>query len=423
MTYKYQGKRGKRRITVRINISKAYIFAVLLCLSDFLGFYKFLPLGSSLYKWDLIYAYILIFSIIFILLKAGKENVSFWTKKIKYSIIGLMVLTLIEILLSSLNYKQSAFMLMKEASYNIVFAVMLYSFSIINFSFITKEWLCKKIVLFSVLSSFSAILFFVLYSAFSFNPLQLSENVTRNGTIRFGIGTGIVILALIISFTKFLNKSATKLDVINILLGTIQIYYVNKTRSIILFLIILFCIIILKTKRTNNLLKISLFLLISVSVILVFFGNQYFAAYINDYVNNDYGLLNRSEAIVFYLNQFIHKPMFGMGYIGTDRSSVTSLLLYGPNGNYYRGDLGVIGLIDEYGIAGLIWTLYFLYGIYCMGKNTTIYAQIIRFVVFYYVISLVNLSFMDSERLLFVGITILLGFIVENQKKGEIYDS
>lgn len=408
---------------MRINISKAYIFAVLLCLSDFLGFYKFLPLGSSLYKWDLIYAYILIFSIIFILLKAGKENVSFWTKKIKYSIIGLMVLTLIEILLSSLNYKQSAFMLMKEASYNIVFAVMLYSFSIINFSFITKEWLCKKIVLFSVLSSFSAILFFVLYSAFSFNPLQLSENVTRNGTIRFGIGTGIVILALIISFTKFLNKSATKLDVINILLGTIQIYYVNKTRSIILFLIILFCIIILKTKRTNNLLKISLFLLISVSVILVFFGNQYFAAYINDYVNNDYGLLNRSEAIVFYLNQFIHKPMFGMGYIGTDRSSVTSLLLYGPNGNYYRGDLGVIGLIDEYGIAGLIWTLYFLYGIYCMGKNTTIYAQIIRFVVFYYVISLVNLSFMDSERLLFVGITILLGFIVENQKKGEIYDS
>ena len=408
---------------MRINISKAYIFAVLLCLSDFLGFYKFLPLGSSLYKWDLIYAYILIFSIIFILLKAGKENVSFWTKKIKYSIIGLMVLTLIEILLSSLNYKQSAFMLMKEASYNIVFAVMLYSFSIINFSFITKEWLCKKIVLFSVLSSFSAILFFVLYSAFSFNPLQLSENVTRNGTIRFGIGTGIVILALIISFTKFLNKSATKLDVINILLGTIQIYYVNKTRSIILFLIILFCIIILKTKRTNNLLKISLFLLISVSVILVFFGNQYFAAYINDYINNDYGLLNRSEAIVFYLNQFIHKPMFGMGYIGTDRSSVTSLLLYGPNGNYYRGDLGVIGLIDEYGIAGLIWTLYFLYGIYCMGKNTTIYAQIIRFVVFYYVISLVNLSFMDSERLLFVGITILLGFIVENQKKGEIYDS
>ena len=408
---------------MRINISKAYIFAVLLCLSDFLGFYKFLPLGSSLYKWDLIYAYILIFSIIFILLKAGKENVSFWTKKIKYSIIGLMVLTLIEILLSSLNYKQSAFMLMKEASYNIVFAVMLYSFSIINFSFITKEWLCKKIVLFSVLSSFSAILFFVLYSAFSFNPLQLSENVTRNGTIRFVIGTGIVILALIISFTKFLNKSATKLDVINILLGTIQIYYVNKTRSIILFLIILFCIIILKTKRTNNLLKISLFLLISVSVILVFFGNQYFAAYINDYVNNDYGLLNRSEAIVFYLNQFIHKPMFGMGYIGTDRSSVTSLLLYGPNGNYYRGDLGVIGLIDEYGIAGLIWTLYFLYGIYCMGKNTTIYAQIIRFVVFYYVISLVNLSFMDSERLLFVGITILLGFIVENQKKGEIYDS
>lgn len=408
---------------MRINISKAYIFAVLLCLSDFLGFYKFLPLGSSLYKWDLIYAYILIFSIIFILLKAGKENVSFWTKKIKYSIIGLMVLTLIEILLSSLNYKQSAFMLMKEASYNIVFAVMLYSFSIINFSFITKEWLCKKIVLFSVLSSFSTILFFVLYSAFSFNPLQLSENVTRNGTIRFGIGTGIVILALIISFTKFLNKSATKLDVINILLGTIQIYYVNKTRSIILFLIILFCIIILKTKRTNNLLKISLFLLISVSVILVFFGNQYFAAYINDYVNNDYGLLNRSEAIVFYLNQFIHKPMFGMGYIGTDRSSVTSLLLYGPNGNYYRGDLGVIGLIDEYGIAGLIWTLYFLYGIYCMGKNTTIYAQIIRFVVFYYVISLVNLSFMDSERLLFVGITILLGLIVENQKKGEIYDS
>ena len=166
-----------------------------------------------------------------------------------------------------------------------------------------------------------------------------------------------------------------------------------------------------------------MFLLISVSVILVFFGNQYFAAYINDYINNDYGLLNRSEAIVFYLNQFIHKPMFGMGYIGTDRSSVTSLLLYGPNGNYYRGDLGVIGLIDEYGIAGLIWTLYFLYGIYCMGKNTTIYAQIIRFVVFYYVISLVNLSFMDSERLLFVGITILLGFIVENQKKGEIYDS
>lgn len=292
-----------------------------------------------------------------------------------------------------------------------------------NYDICISKWLCKKIVLFSVLSSFSAILFFVLYSAFSFNPLQLSENVTRNGTIRFGIGTGIVILALIISFTKFLNKSATKLDVINILLGTIQIYYVNKTRSIILFLIILFCIIILKTKRTNNLLKISLFLLISVSVILVFFGNQYFAAYINDYVNNDYGLLNRSEAIVFYLNQFIHKPMFGMGYIGTDRSSVTSLLLYGPNGNYYRGDLGVIGLIDEYGIAGLIWTWYFLYGIYCMGKNNTVYAQIIRFVVFYYVISLVNLSFMDSDRLLFVGITILLGFIVENQKKGEIYDS
>ena len=76
-------------------------------------------------------------------------------------------------------------------------------------------------------------------------------------------------------------------------------------------------------------------------------------------LDSDVGINMRFETINFYMQQFYKHPVLGMGFI---RSSTTNTTLYGLlygcgqyAGYFYRDDVGIIGVINERGICGIIW--------------------------------------------------------------------
>lgn len=103
-----------------------------------------------------------------------------------------------------------------------------------------------------------------------------------------------------------------------------------------------------------------------------------------------------------------------MGFISTKKTLSGWNLLYGDSGIYYRGDVGVIGLLNAYGIVGFIWSCLFLKRIYNSAVDNTTYSLSLKFIVIYFVISWANLSFMDAERLLYMIIPVMMSILISN---------
>ena len=404
---------------MKLSINKLYISLILLCLTGFLGMYKFLPLSGALYSVDMMYIYLLAFTFIWLFVsktryihKWGANPITKEILKLTYFIIFFM---LIEVIISNYRYKQGLANVIKESMYYLIFAIVV--IAICNMELeetVSLEWFCKKIVLLSMFCSTFAIILFSLYTYFGLNPLQLSVENIRNGTIRFGIGSNLVVIALIISLSNMMNEGLNKTDLSNMILGIVQLYFINKTRSVILYLIIVFCYMILNTRKTNKIVKIVVYFTVFASIFLLIFGNSSFGYRIEGYINADYGLMARVEAIQFYFSQFLKHPLFGMGFISTKKTLSGWNLLYGDSGIYYRGDVGVIGLLNAYGIVGFIWSCLFLKRIYNSAVDNTTYSLSLKFIVIYFVISWANLSFMDAERLLYMIIPVMMSILISN---------
>ena len=395
--------------SLKHRIGEIFIWAIAICMSNFFGFYQYLPLGSTLYIDDHMFLYVLVVSCLFFVLSLLSGNkVSAIGKRFWGVMVTFTVLILIEIVRSVFRYQQSLLLTIKESSYYVIPIIAFVTFQTMKNKRLDAHTICNILVKVSIISSVVAIAAFILYTFCGINILKLSDDPIhhfRYGTIRFVIGPIMIYLAFIISATRFIKHKYKSLDLWNIALSIIQFVLINKTRTALAYMLMTILIIYILQHKDCITLKLTCRLVLASGICLGILFFNIILQKVNSIIDSEWTIMIRMKAIVFYMEQFVKVPVFGMGFISSNEALPDWVLLRGANGYYYRCDVGLIGLLNEFGVCGVLWVGSFLYIVIRKLKgHTGIYADVVRNIVIYLVISMTSLSFLDSQRTMYLFI-------------------
>ncbi|MCD8363296.1 MAG: O-antigen ligase family protein [Lachnospiraceae bacterium] len=394
-----------------VKIYKIFLALVFVCMTNFFGFYQYLPLGDRLYSNDYLYILIFLASILSLILAVSRNG--------KFRISGeftgiwlmLLLLIVVEVFWTYSQYHQPIILTLKEAFYYIVPFVSYQAY--LQF----KDRICfdevaNVLINVAIISSIVAFIAFFLYTFAGKNVLLLDDSSAQNfryGTIRFSVGGMVLPFSVIISAVRVMRNQYSKKDIINLILAMLQLILIVKTRTVLLYLIATLLMCYMFEKRTRSWKKFLLVIGIIACVVGALISKDTFAYAAAAYVSSDTGIMIRFQTMSFYVNQFLNHPILGMGLLSARKGIAGSELMYGPTGQYYRSDVGLIGLLVTFGICGLLWVIVFLKStLQKIRKNDNNETTIIKWCILYLVITLINLSFMDSSRVMYVFILTIL---------------
>ena len=339
------------KISVNKFLISIFLFLVCQCFAIF-------RTGTFIYKADLINMSVIVFSIIIIILYKFKPLTDSISKSFRKIFIFSIIIWLVLCAYSYTQYNSFGQSLKDTIACSLsnLVIIMLFPLSYLlkKTNIDTLKNLIKNIGAFvSVL----AILQVFLYN-YEIVFLDLEGVGLRNNSLRFGLAGYFVSISLIICYFDYLKNRKIK-DLAYFILMVIFVIYAQKTRTEIVYLIVTLYFTSLLFLKSKN--KKIFFLIVGIiaSVCLVY-GN-----FLQDFIlqlSNDSGVGIRFSTIEYYFNQFKESPIFGMGFIKTNTTNQTLYgLLHGTgiySGYFYRDDVGIIGLINEKGLLGLIWYIW-----------------------------------------------------------------
>lgn len=401
--------------------NKVYVWIYILVASDFFGLYQKIAPFTNIYFTDMIAVLLLFFSLVFFISKEKRKYFIIHKKIRTESFVQFfLILAILETIVSLIHYckYQSLFDTIKKAVLPFAIVALFYSLrEIANTSGIL--YIINVIIKVSFICSVVAITAYLLLETSGNNFFNLDINnysFYRYNKPHFMIGSMITIPGTIFAWQKCIKcKNNRKIiDILTLVLGLIHIIYIGKTRTLIAYLIMTMLItFIYNNKRTRNIklffvsILMSFILLIKIDTFIILFTKLLL----------DNSVTYRLNGIKFYLNQLGKYPLLGMGFINSN-NPVTKVLLYGPNNQYYRTDVGFIGFINEFGIIGGIWFVTLLFYAYkIMKKTNTINSNEIviytwGFLIFL-ILSSVSLFSVDPFRIFYMPLFLILLEYVE----------
>ena len=104
----------------KLETNKLFLYILMICLTGFFGFYIYFPFGKVLYGTD--YAYLCMFfvSILFFMVKVGKNHGKVYSNIFIRQICCLIALIIAEIIWTYFRYRQPILLTIKEGFYYIV---------------------------------------------------------------------------------------------------------------------------------------------------------------------------------------------------------------------------------------------------------------------------------------------------------------
>ncbi|MDM0979081.1 hypothetical protein QTJ05_14230 [Clostridium perfringens] len=274
-----------------------------------------------------------------------------------------MFLCIVEIIISKLRYDQSNISLFSVSIY--YFVILIYF--IISYYNVKQKEIIKIFINISLVLSIILIIQFVLYEKSGIAFLKINVgSVKRFGEVRISEGAHAVALGIILSFSEIIKSRKILLEsniknILNLILGFIEIIFIAKTRSILVILIISIIFMLLyHSKGISERIKIIFMIIIS-SIILM--NSNIVKKYDNLDSEEKWSTIARKGAIEYYLDQVVEKPLFGVGIINPSESIEMHYYARGPLGIYYRDDVGIIGFLNAFGLVGLIWYISLVYKI------------------------------------------------------------
>lgn len=246
-----------------------------------------------------------------------------------------------------------------------------------------------------------------------------SINYLRNGRFRL-IVNDLVEFSSVISIgclfgKQFKNKIFL---IVNIFITVVYTFIVAQIRSVTLFIILIFALIYLLTKKIDKpMIYTFIFICFALALcLLYFFRNE-----VSMLINAQYSYYHRIDEIVFYFKRFVISPIFGNGLILGEKSLYNSQVVTGFDyiAPFSYSDVGIVGMVGEFGILGLTIGAYLLIKIvrlYRSTRNTIILAIAIMTL-----FSFINLSLLDAERLpiLAIYMAVIDGICANCPEKGK----
>lgn len=396
-------------------LDKIYVWGIIIISSNFLGLYQKIAPITQIYFTDMIAIALLCISALYLFLHArGIHFVIFKRTHTRLYAQFFLLITIMEIFFSYMRYGevQSFVSTIREAIIPLAIVVTFFSLKrIVEREGV--EYLIQVMIIIAVICSCVAIIAYVLLDTTGnifFNLDVNNYSFYRYNKPHFMIGAMIVVPATLFSWILVLNRNREFLTILELVLGLFHIIFIGKTRTLIAFTLITMIIVYTYiTKKSKNF-KIAI---ICTCVIIFFILQGSMLIETISLLFTDNSVTFRLNAIEFYLAQVVKHPLFGMGFIGSTNEALKTLL-YGPKNQFYRTDVGFVGFINEFGLAGAVWFISLVFyacrvvkrALKADGlKNDAMFAWVF---LIYIVISSINLFSVDGFRIIYTPLLLLL---------------
>ena len=343
---------------------KIYIYAFLIITSELLGFYRNTPLYNYLGVNDFIYLMTIILSLLYIILtrdiilyKPNKRN----GMGIFYSF---TLIVIADIVASYIRFGQSITQVISISYFYFIIPLA----GIILYKNIKNESDCEMIeeAIVNVATMLALISFvqFVLYFAHvNFLAACTGE---RYGTARVIIGQQIQICGLFFSYARmrFTHKNKYKICTFLLLFSFV---FIIKTRGLWIYLGA--SLIVFEVLKKNIRIKRWIFIISFIAVLLACYLMTQEESVLTNFDSGDSHVIWRLRTSAWYFNQIIESPIFGLGLIKAIKGTESYTLLMGTWGRAFRGDVGLLGFANAFGIVGLMWFFYYIKSYFTRVKD------------------------------------------------------
>lgn len=235
--------------------------------------------------------------------------------------------------------------------------------------------------------------YFISESGYFYIPL-------RGNSIRILMNWQIIIASLLISISELLKRRSLKvisLDFINFISGTICIFSVIQTRTLLIIYIISLLFATLLVIKKN--IKMRTIIIIMATILCVFVTyffsglSKWVSSFFSTFSDSEYASSNsiREGAVLHFLDIIKTNPFLGNGFYLGNPGTTSYLRAKGLLGLYYYSDLGMIGNLAQYGILALIsFLIYLKKSLSVIRSSKKTYISI--FIIFYSISFLTTLS-------------------------------
>ena len=390
---------------------KVYTFLFLTCFTLFWGLYKWMGLGLFSYMAAdfALFTVAAVFSIAIVLQNGGQ----FVLHKGSLLFVALFVLVWVEIFRTgTVAVTQPVYLTLSEAFPYISVCLEAFVLSRLIRSKEDLNWFMGALEAASILIACFSILQFILFPhiiIFPTDPLPL-----RNGLHRIYVGGGSILsIGALISVGNLLSTREKKgIALLNIILVFVTLALVRQARSNTAYLLFVFLAGILAASNIPKAVRWVIYVGMG-GLLIIGFIYADGAEWVASFAQSDDGIRARMTGIRFFLEKFKEYPLFGMGFITTSGNldPVSYGLLCSPSGyRFDRSDVGIIGVLNLFGILGVVWYGAFLYRI---GGNALALSRSKgqlhgKLILWYLVVTSVNLIVMTMQMSMMIALTVVL---------------
>ena len=383
-----------------------YIIVLIMLLE--VEFFYLIKMPLSIYKFNNTYQKLLILGIIITGLIMNSKKIIKGKFRYLKIILFLMAIYLIQLIISSLKYNQFFSNTFSISNYYIIpllyFLIIIYLKRTNDIKFIKKIFINFTIILSTL---------FILQSVlFKYNIVFLNVNteLTRFGSLRIFEGANIILIGILISFCDLINTNKLyRKKIISIIacsLGLAEMIFVQKTRmAIVAVLIVIVFISCIKFKK--NIVKIMGIFISIIVIVILFFSSKIGENYIKSFSLESGNISVRNEAINFFIEETKNEYILGTGFIYVNPNVYDiynvekSYKLKGPNGTYYRTDVGIFGFYHTFGILGIIFYLLFVIEV---GRDILIIYKIKKYLFNYEILAIFLLIIFTTFSLIITDV-------------------
>ena len=241
---------------------------------------------------------------------------------------------------------------------------------------------------------------------------------SRNNRVRLSIDYFIYIL-LIFDFDKVLNQSSYSkkekaFSVIRLILGIYIMLFVQGSRAYLASLICGCLSVAFFSRQNKNILFRNVFIVLMLVIFCVSTGvlDGFIDSIFSTAGDYNYSRINRLAAVGYYWEKFMSNPLFGIGFL-SDANNIYLSILKGNSGTYYLTDVGIIGVVAQMGMFGLVSYFYIIWRGYKATKFLAKTGELNNYgfvcgVFVFLIMSSFSLSIFDNFRVFSLPICISL---------------
>lgn len=336
------------------------------------------------------------------------------------------VLYLIQVFLSSFSYGQSIFNSFFAEKY--FFVILL--FFILAFYMKNEQKLRQIemiIVVFTLILSILLSVQSLILHNMGIELLNIDYS-TRIDGVRVLASTHFIEVGTLLSVALYFKKKWTLkgkiLLIVTFIMGNIDLIFVSKTRMSILIVWTTVGIILLTKDvglKMKNIAKRILFIVLIIFFINQVMNSELFKLFVAEFNVTTVSTTNRIGEIEYYTKSILSSPInfiFGKGFV-YDQNIKYLYVIQGYQGVFSRSDIGLLGFIHEFGLAGFIWYLYIVFHIgniiVKLRKNKK-YPFDLIVLYLYFIFGSGTLFILNPERIIFFPLLLAMSSFYSTKK-------